>query len=81
MAPKKYSSPSPQYTDDTDAQPPPTEPWDITPQYLFSSSFFEDECSQINRTQTTYPASSAFDENDGPINVVIYIHLILLYLY
>ncbi|KAF0771148.1 Uncharacterized protein FWK35_00003043 [Aphis craccivora] len=36
MAPKKYSSPSPQYNDDNDAQPPPTKPWDITPRQLFS---------------------------------------------
>ncbi|XP_060848194.1 uncharacterized protein LOC132927631 [Rhopalosiphum padi] len=71
LAPNKYSSPSPQYTDDTDAQPPPTKPWDITPRQLFSPSFFDGECSQINLTQATYPASSTVDENDGPINVYI----------
>ncbi|KAE9543570.1 hypothetical protein AGLY_002370 [Aphis glycines] len=53
IIPKKYSSPSPQYNDDNDAQPPPTKPWDITPRYLFSSCFFDGECSQLNSTQET----------------------------
>ncbi|XP_060848404.1 uncharacterized protein LOC132927832 [Rhopalosiphum padi] len=73
MAPiKKYSSPSPQYADDTDAQPPTTKPWDITPRQLFSPSFFDGECSQINLTQATYCAQNReskpkpIDENDGP---------------
>ncbi|CAH1720680.1 unnamed protein product [Aphis gossypii] len=46
IIPKKYSSPSPQYNDDNDAQP--------APRQSFSPSFFDGECSQINPTQATY---------------------------
>ncbi|KAE9522298.1 hypothetical protein AGLY_017309 [Aphis glycines] len=46
IIPKKYSSPSPQYNDDNDAQP--------APRQSFSPSFFDGECSQINPTQATW---------------------------
>ncbi|KAE9542456.1 hypothetical protein AGLY_003317, partial [Aphis glycines] len=62
MTPKKYSSPSPQYTDDNDAQP--------APRQSFSPSFFDDECSQINLTQATWaPVNQASnDEDDEPLH-------------
>ncbi|KAE9529201.1 hypothetical protein AGLY_011997, partial [Aphis glycines] len=58
MSPKKYSSPSPQYTDDNDAQPPLRQ--------SFSSSFIDDECSQINLTQAAWAPSN--DEDDEPLH-------------
>ncbi|KAF0731494.1 Uncharacterized protein FWK35_00025078 [Aphis craccivora] len=61
MAPKKYSSSSPQYTDDNEAQLPPRQ--------LSSPSFFDDECSQINLTQATLVSvnQASNDEDDEPL--------------
>ncbi|KAF0711234.1 Uncharacterized protein FWK35_00028687 [Aphis craccivora] len=66
IIPKKCSSPSPQYNDDNDAQPPPTKPWDITPRQLFSPCFFDGECSQINPTQATWAPTRSLPIDTSP---------------
>jgi hypothetical protein len=51
---------------------------DITPRQLFSPSFFDSECSQINPTQATYCAQNR-ESKPKVIIISIYIDKVLFY--